>query len=570
MPGLREVAFFAGGFAIFLLGIHRARSAFERASGGRLRAALELLTRRPIVAAAAGFALALVTQSSSAAAVILIGMAGSSLVPFDRSVGALLGADLASTLTVQVMAFEVESWSLLAIAAGVLLVLASRARRTRELGDAILGLGFVLYGMSLMKTAASPLGGAPGLSRVLAGLSDRPALGLAAGIAATAVLQSSAAMVGIVLALAQAGALTLEAALCIVLGANVGTAATGLLASAASGRDGKRVALAHLFEKLAGTLLVWPFLDQLGELARAVAAWTGGSEARAIAHAHTLFNAGKLVLFLPLARLFARAAELVLPARPGPPPRALRHLADTSRDGPGVVLVKVARELADALEKLAALFPRVLGAFEEATLAELDSFRAADEETDAVHEAVVSNLRRISREELSGAQVAELERLLYVARDLEELGDSICIRLAAQAEAKLRAGGSFSIEGELEFRRLGAEVGASLAAIAGALRAQDRSALAEVAERERGMDARAREAARAHFRREVAGIREAVETDTVFADSVAELRRIHMVIADMATVLAGVPATEGARPAARGSVPGVGAGSRMDDPTRAE
>jgi phosphate:Na+ symporter len=560
LVGLTEIAKLAGGLALFLYGLYRAQSGLRHVAGGRLKAVLTLVTKRPFAASAVGFALTLATQSSSAVAVILVGMVSSRLVGLGASVPALLGADVATTLTVQVLAFEISTVSLLVIAAGALLVLTGGGQSARKyVGDAVLGFGLIFYGMHLMKTAAGPLAGSEDFARALAGMAQHPVLGIIAGMAGTAIIQSSGATVALVLALAQAGALggePLASAVPIVLGANIGTAATGLIASLGTTREGKRVALAHIAMKIVAVAIMYPLIGPFVAATASLTRSMGGGTARAVANAHTLFNVGKLLLFLPVAPLFVRLARRILPERPERPARVVRHLADTSKDTPEVVLVKAWKELGHIAERVRELFARALAAFDGGPVAEIEAVRSCDDDTDALHGEVVRHLRGITREELSEKQAAEVERLLYLVRDLEQAGDIICSHLAEEAQEKVQADASFSVEGQIEFRRLGADVAASLGAIERALGEEgDASLLEEVIARESGIDARVRKIQRAHLRREAAGVREAVETDSVFTNAVGELRRLHLVAFNMAGVLLGTgPAGrlgEGPRPGGR-------------------
>lgn len=553
--GFDNIAELAGGLAFFLYGIHRVRSGLERASGGGLRAALGFVTKRPLAAAAVGGGLTLVTQSSSAVAVILVGMVGSGLVAFGPSVAILLGADLATTLTVQILAFNVASWSLLGVAAGTLLVLASPSRRVKYAGDVLLGFGMLFFGMHLMKTSAVPLAGNDAFVSMLAATVRHPVLGLLAGTIVTMIIQSSAATIGLVLALMQSGALStgpagapdFAPAIAIVLGANIGTAATGAIAAIGAGRAGRRVAIAQILMKILSVAIVFPFLDRFAALALVVTNWMNGSEARAVANAHTIFNTVRLVVLLPFAGLIARLVLRIYPDRPEGPSRAIRHLTDTKRDSPAIILMKVTRELANMTARVRAVAERAVCSYEGVTLGEVDKFRAADRETDALYLVVVEHLRGIAHGELSGPQTEQLQGLLYVVKDLEQLGDSVSGRIADVLEEKLRADAHFSVEGGLEIKRLGGGLCSEIRAIERALETGDASPLAAVRDAAAGFEKEYRKVERAHFRRCAAGVREAVETDALFTNLVGELSRIDALVYDIMTVLLDIPAVETSR-----------------------
>jgi phosphate:Na+ symporter len=540
--GARETAELAGGLALFLYGLYRTRSGLERVAGGRLKAVLALVTRRPIASAGAGFGLTLVTQSSSAVAVIIIGMVSSGLMAFEPSVAILLGSDVATTLTVQLIAFDVSTAALVIISVGTLLVMTGGRRSVRKYaGDVVLGFGLIFFGMALMKEAAEPLQASAGFSAALVQMGKWPILGILAGAVGTAVIQSSGAMVGLVLALAQAGALgdkTLLVAIPIVLGANVGTAATGIIASFGAGLNAKRVAFAHIATKIVGVVIMYPLIEPFADLTHAFTVWMGGGAARDVANAHMLFNVGKLIVFLPAAPLFVRLARRALPERPEGPHPIVRHLRDTSKDTPEVVLVKVSKELASMAARVRGLFASAVAAFEGGSIGEIEALRAADDDTDALHAAIVSNLRGIVSEELSSRQAAAVEQRLYLVRDLEQAGDIVCGRLAPEAAKKARTDAHFAIEGQLDFKRLAAEVTSSLRVIEDVLASDNAlSRLNEVVERERRIDRHVHKIEGAHFRRVAAGVREAEESDSIFTNAVGELRHLHLLAFDIANVI---------------------------------
>lgn len=543
--GLREAGALLGGLGLFLYGLSRVRRGLEHSAGGTLRSSLSILARRPVAAALAGFVLTALVQSSGIVAVILVGMVDAGLLGFPPTIPVLLGADLGKTLTVQLIAFEVGDASLFAIAAGAALSLWGRKRLTRYIGDAVLGFGLVFFGMHLMKNAFASVPEPTSVQGLLSALRRWPLLSLAAGMVLAAALQSSAACLGVLLALAQGGAVGLEAAVPFVLGANIGSAAPGLIAAAGASRpEAKRVAAANALLKTFLALLLVPFLRQFTWLVEAVTSLTGGSTARAVANAHTIFNLGKLVLFMPAGRLVARLVDRLVPRRPAAA-GAASLLRDLEGAGADAVLARVREEAARMTGLCARLFERAMVAIEGARIGDVDELRAADRELDSIHEGIVGALKRIASGGARPKASEEPGALLCLARDLEEIGDRISGRLAQSAEVGRRRALAFSVGDMIDIKRIQGEISRSFESVRRALEGEDPEGLEEIRERDAAVERRIRRAQKAHLERAAFGVREAEEGDRVFTNVLAELRQIHSLLAGMADVMTGPPTRGG-------------------------
>src|SRR5262245_3986077 len=320
-----------GGLALLLYGMQLIGEGLQRAAGLHLRHLLTSVTRNRLAAVASGALVTAIIQSSSATTLMLIGFVSAGLVSFPRSLGVILGADIGTTFTVQLLAFNIQEFSLLFVGAGFGLSFIARRGAAKNIGQAILGFGLIFLGMNVMNEGLAPLSANELTRQVLVALGTNRFLGLLLGAVLSAGMASSAATIGLMLSLGQQGLLPLAAAIPVVLGANIGTCATALAASMRSNADARRVALAHIAFKVLGVALVFPFIDPL----TALVAQTGTGGARQIANAHTLFNVAISALFLPFAPWAARVIGAMVPEEErGENPYRTRYLDDRFLDQP--------------------------------------------------------------------------------------------------------------------------------------------------------------------------------------------------------------------------------------------
>ncbi|HMH77231.1 MAG TPA: Na/Pi symporter, partial [Candidatus Udaeobacter sp.] len=272
-----------GGLALLLYGMQLIGEGLQRAAGGHLRQLLTRMTRTRLAAVASGVLVTSIIQSSSATTLMLIGFVSAGLVTFPQSLGVILGADIGTTVTVQLLAFKVQELSLLLVGVGFAMTFFARRGLVKSLGQVILGFGFIFLGMKVMNDGLAPLTENELTRQVLVALADNQFLALLVGAVLSAGMASSAATIGLTLSLGHQGLLPLGAAIPVVLGANIGTCATALAASLRSSSDARRVAVAHIAFKVLGVALVFPFISPL----TTVIAQTAGDVARQIANAHT-------------------------------------------------------------------------------------------------------------------------------------------------------------------------------------------------------------------------------------------------------------------------------------------
>ncbi|MFP3908200.1 MAG: Na/Pi cotransporter family protein, partial [Acidimicrobiales bacterium] len=467
-----------GGLALFLIGMGRVTASLKTIAGDRLRGALARLSSNRVAGAATGAGVTAVIQSSSVTSVLVVGFVSANLLSLTQASSVIVGSHLGTTVTAQVIAFDVTRYALGMLGIGALVGAVADRERWRQLGAMVAGLGFVFFGLGVMSEAMEPLGSYQPFLDLLAD-DHTPLIALLAGAGFTALVQSSSATTGIVVVMAAQGLVGLETGIAIVLGAAIGTCVTALLAAIGRPPDAVRAAVVHVVVNTVGALVAVVLIAQIASavtwLSPSPAASGGGASGatpRQIAHAATVFHAVNTVVFLVLLGPVVRFARRVVPETVGPAaPEVHEPLAlDWAAAGTPVLALESARRATLQVGMwVRDMVERALPVATDGTRHQLDDLEAMDDWVDESHAALVDYLREVSRGPLDDDQRGELLGLLEVANELEQLADLVETNLVATGRARLGDGVSVSeqtmaILGELHEVVVGA-IDDSLAAL---------------------------------------------------------------------------------------------------------
>ena len=468
-----------GGMALLLYGIRLSGDSLQRAAGTRLRQLLTGITHNRLVAVASGAVATGIIQSSAATTLMLIGFVSAGLMTFRQTLGVILGADIGTTLTVQLIAFKVTEWSLLLVGAGFLTGHLARRPVVRDVGQAMLGLGLMFLGLKVILDGGAALAANPLAVEVLRATGGSPIVALLVAAGFSALITSSAATIGLALALASYGLLPLSGAVAIVLGANIGTCATALAAAVGATAEAKRVAAAHIAFKLLGAALVFPLIGPFGALVAA----TSGDPARQIANAHTVFNLGISLVFLPFTPLAARAIEALVPDDPtAETPFRTRYLDERALDQPSLAFGQATRESLRMADVVQAMLRDVIAVFARDDQALLEEVEKRDDQVDYLEREIKLFLARVGRDAV-GAELSRKEiGLISFIGNLENIGDIIDKNLMELARKKLYQGRRFSEAGWAEIIEFHGLVQKNLERGIAAFAANDRVLAQEVLE----------------------------------------------------------------------------------------
>jgi phosphate:Na+ symporter len=520
---MRALLAFFGGMALLLYGIQLTADSLQRVAGVRLRSLLTGLSRNPLTAVASGATITAILMSSAATTIMLIGFVSAGLMAFRQTLGVILGAGIGRTFTVQLIAFRITDYALLLVGVGFTAMFVAGRRLFKDLGQVILGFGLVFLGLRLILEGAAPLRESPMAVQLLTAVADNSLVAVLLAAAFSALVHSSAATIGLTLALATEGLLHLDGAVAIVLGANVGTTVTALIAAIGAPAEAKRVAVAHVASKALGVALVFPFITPFA----AFVALTAADPARQIANAHTFFNVGLSLVLLPFMGLAARAIEaLVPPDQPAENPFRTRYLDERSLDQPSLALGQAAREALRMADVVQGMLRDVATVFAKDQQELLEDVERRDDQVDFLEREIKLYLTRLRRDAM-GPDLSRREiGLISFIGNLENIGDIIDKNLMELARKKLYQARRFSGAGWAELLEFHGMVSKNLERALAAFAAGDRALAQEVLDQRPVTRQRERELRGAHLQRLRAGLAESLETSEIHLDILTNLKRI--------------------------------------------
>lgn len=331
-----------GGMALFLYGVRVLSSGMEKIAGNRLQEWLDRMTNRPIKGAAFGAVATALIQSSSLLMVMMIGLINANLMTLEQTIGVMMGQEIGTTLTAQIIAFNIGDFSYLFIVLGLGLKEFTSKRAWQRVGEVVLGFGILFVGMQTMSGALKSVAQMPIAQEWLAQMGQNYISGIIAGAIATAVVQSSSAVTGLIVAMGISQTITLPGAIALILGANIGTCLTGVIASLQLSPASKRVAIAQILHNGIGVLLFLPFLSPFADLVSA----TSSSLPRQIANAHGIHNIVVSAVLFPFIKTIARVSERLVPVTEHEGKEKLTQYIDESQYRfPDIALNEATKEL---------------------------------------------------------------------------------------------------------------------------------------------------------------------------------------------------------------------------------
>ncbi len=422
-----------GGLAIFLYGMNIMTDGLKAAAGNRMKVFLQAMTRNRWTSLAAGTAITAVIQSSSVTTVLAVGFVSAGLLSFQSTLGVILGANLGTTITAQIIAFKITGAAWLMVAFGYLFGVVFAKKSFKDIGSIILGLGLVFLGMNVMSEATTPLKGYEPFIELMKGL-DNHFTGVLIGILFTAAVQSSSATTGVVIILASQGLITVEGGIAIILGANIGTCVTAVLSALGKPRAAMRVAVSHILFNVAGVLIWFALIPQL----EAASSWISpGSHARQIANAHTLFNAANTFIFIWLVHPVSKMVLWLVPERRGEEKVMFPELHSYYLENTSMALELSKHAIAKLGLKSLRIIDKGLNTTLKGTAGELSGLRKKDKDIDRGHAEILGFLQQVQKNELAQKEVIELEKQIEAVNVLETAADLITTHLVEAAEHRI-------------------------------------------------------------------------------------------------------------------------------------
>jgi len=410
-----------GGLGLFIYGIAKMSDGLHKACGERMRRILHNLTGSTFRGILVGAGVTVLIQSSSATTVMVVGFVNAGLMSLVQALGVIFGSNIGTTITAQLIAFQLTDYALPIIALGMLVTLLAKKKTHKYIGEFILGFGILFLGLKISTEVVRPLGQYPLFNNILVSFSRNPLLGVLAGAVVTGILQASGVTIGMVLALAMANLIDLRAAIGLVFGCNIGTCVTALIASIGTGIGARRAAVAHILFNIIGVAIFLPFLNLFQNLI----AHTSSELPRQIANAHTLFNTINTLIFLPFTRLYARLLTTMVKGKEEEeeieylPKYLERHLLNT----PPIAIEAAIKETVRTLGLTQRMVGTAMNSFLKNDPKPLEKITRGEEAVDSLREAITNYLVELMQQELSQEESRKIPPLIHAINDVERIGD---------------------------------------------------------------------------------------------------------------------------------------------------
>ena len=491
---LNGLFLFITGLALFLFGMMKLSTGMQNVFSTRIRNYIKFSVRNPFLGLLTGVGATTVFQSSSATTLLTVGIVSAGLISFQHSLGIILGADIGTTLTAQLVVWNVTRLSPLIIFAGTVMFF-SGMERAKSVGEMVIYFGLIFFGLNLIGDATAPLKE----NKVFLALfqeTRHPLLGLAVGIVFTAIVHASAIPISILIILAHQGLVSLENAFPIVLGANIGTTATAIAGSIFMNVNGRRSALSHLLFKCFGVgvcLLFFPF-------SIAFLKTLSASVAQQIALSHVLLSLLMVVMFIFVLKPFARVVESILPGKDETLPLWPEYLDEKCLASPMEALACVNKELSREMMLAGRMFSESIGLISNWSETRKKDVSYIELVVDNLQSEITSFLWNISCGELSPALSKRLFAFSVIVDDIERIGDR-STNLVELAESRHKRSAVFSDQAYDEIKEIGRMVGRNIEDASRLLQAKDQSVVKEIFYRHEEIRLKAKEATEKHLKR---------------------------------------------------------------------
>lgn len=517
-----------GGLGLFLYGMNVMGTGLEKTAGDKMKQIIEVLTKNKLMAVFIGAFVTAIVQSSSATTVMVVGFVNAGIMSLTQAVGIIMGANIGTTVTAQIVSIDLSDIAPLAIGIGVVIWLFAKNRRIKNFAEILIGFGILFIGMDFMKDAVKPLREYEGFRELLLSFGEKNLLhilmAIFTGFAITAVVQSSSATTGILIALASEGLLPIQSAFPILLGTNIGTCVTAMISSIGASKTAKRAALVHLLFNVIGTLVFVTFFTT--PTVAAVMRISPGNSARQLANAHTFFNVTNTVLLLPFSGVLVRAAQRIIPYREEEEREieGIKYLDDRILETPSIALIQVMKEVLHMGNLTRYSFEQSIeGLLEKNTRAITNTFRV-EKKINELERGISSYLVKLSNREVSNVQREIITGLFNTINDIERIGDH-AENIAELAEMRIENRLDFSDQAKGEIKHMADRVMKSYGQSMSAMKLGEMDLAERVIEREDEIDEMEKRLRKSHIDRLNQGLC-MTSSGVLFLDAISNLERM--------------------------------------------
>ena len=440
-----------GGLGLFLYGMNLMGEGLQKSAGTKLKKIIKLLTSNLFMGVLVGTGVTAVIQSSSATTVMVVGFVNAGIMTLKQAIGVIMGANIGTTVTAQLVSFDLTGMAPVALGVGIILYLFGNKPRIKNIAEILIGFGILFTGMDFMKMAVEPLRDYQGFTDLLVTFGRYPLLGLLLGFGITAIIQSSSASMGMLVALAAEGLVPLSAALPILYGQNIGTCVTSLLSSIGANKNARRAAMMHLIFNVLGTVIFLIFLNK--PVVSMVTSWDPSNVARQIANTHTVFNIISVLILLPFTSLIIKLAIKLVPDRAGDidedETKTIKYIDDRMIETPSIALANTIKEALRMGEKAKESLNASMEALVEHSTEKIDKTYRRERLINDLQKAILNYLLKLSKAALDDDSREVVDTLFNTVNDIERIGDH-AKNIAELSQVAIDSNIYFSEEGQSE------------------------------------------------------------------------------------------------------------------------
>ncbi|MEJ8554132.1 Na/Pi cotransporter family protein [Tepidibacter sp. Z1-5] len=418
-----EIAFgIIGGLGLFLYGMNLMAAGLQKAAGEKLKKIIEMLTKNRFMAVLVGTFVTAVIQSSSATTVMVVGFVNAGIMQLTQAIGVIMGANIGTTVTAQLVSFELTEIAPVAVGIGMIIYLFSSNERNKKFAEILIGFGILFIGMDFMKEAVKPLREVEAFTDALVNFGHNPFLGILMGFGLTVIVQSSSASMGILLALASEGLMPLSSALPILYGENIGTCVTALLSSIGASKNAKRAAIMHLTFNVIGTTIFAFILST--PITALVTKLDPTDVTRQIANAHTLFNIINVIIQFPFAMFIVKIAMTIIPEKEDEREyKITKYIDDRILETPSIALSNSVRETLRMGKKARKSLECSMNAFLSKSRKDADATFEKERKINELQKILTEYLMKLSNKDVSVKHREIIDALFHTIGDIERVGD---------------------------------------------------------------------------------------------------------------------------------------------------
>ena len=409
-----------GGLGLFLYGMNVMSTGLQKAAGDKLKSIISLLTSSKIMSVLVGAGVTAIVQSSSATTVMVVGFVNAGMMKLTQAVGLIMGANIGTTITAQVITFKIDKYAPIIVGISVGVWLFTSNRKVKQIAEAFIGFGILFIGMKFMGDALRPLRAYQPFKDLLVSFGEHPFLGILAGFAITVAVQSSSASTGILLALAMEGLIPISSGLPILFGINMGTTITAIISSIGANITAKRAAAFHFLFNFVGTI-IFIFILRM-PLYRIINIISPGDVPRQIANAHTIFNVTSTILLLPFAGLLVKIAKRIVPGEEEAA-EGIKYIDERILETPSIALSSVVKETLHMGNVAKESYKNSLEALIERDYKKIEETKRIEKIVNELEREISKYLVKLSNTNISAQDRELVDGLFSTINDIERVGD---------------------------------------------------------------------------------------------------------------------------------------------------